>query len=108
MDPALIILLADNLRRIANDLQRYAQTRQPPAPSSNGHPPDPAPALLAEPGPPDTKLMKIAEVTRELQLSPAKVYQMIACGELPSVTFGKSRRVVRADLEAWLAKGGPS
>lgn len=129
MDPALMKILASNLRRLAEDLERHAEQTQLIRPT-NGHRPTSAHApytetaqelarreqmsledaekfiaLLNQPETAATKLMKIAEVSRELQLSHGKVYQMIASGELPSLTMGKSRRVIRAELDDWLAKG---
>lgn len=43
-------------------------------------------------------LLKIPEVAKILALSRSKVYGMLESGELPSVRFGKNRRVKRADV----------
>lgn len=130
MDPAIITILATNLRRLAEDLERHANAKPEPGLNyqarpvkTNGHEPytgtaqdlarrkemsladaEKFIALLNQPETAATKLMKIPEVCRELQLSHGKVYQMIASGELPSLTMGKSRRVIRAEFEEWLAK----
>ena len=47
----------------------------------------------AEDGYPISGLAKIAEVVVASGLSRSKVYSMLMTGELPSVSFGKSRRV---------------
>ena len=47
-------------------------------------------------------LMSIPEVARSLQLSRAKVYQLIALEGLPVVRFGRAVRVCRSSLEQWV------
>lgn len=38
-----------------------------------------------------------------LSVSTAKIYQLMASGELPSIRIGKSRRVTRVALEQFIA-----
>lgn len=47
-------------------------------------------------------LLKPYEVTEILGLGRSKVYEMLACGELPSVRIGKVIRVPKASLETWI------
>jgi excisionase family DNA binding protein len=49
-------------------------------------------------------MLRVGEVARILMISESKVYAMIASGELPSITFGRSRRVKRDTLFSWLAE----
>jgi excisionase family DNA binding protein len=51
---------------------------------------------------PEPALLTIDEAARYLRLSRAKVYSMAARGELPSVKMGRSVRVRRERLDAWL------
>lgn len=46
----------------------------------------------------DTELLTIPEVMVRLRLSRAKVYELIATGELASVKIGRCRRVVPSAL----------
>ena len=84
-------ILANSLRKMAHDLEDYGRNRSlrnpPPAPTIEPH----------------ERLLKTAEVAERLQLSRAKVYQMIVRQELPSITIGRSRRVRQNDLEVWIA-----
>lgn len=48
------------------------------------------------------RLLRIHEVADLLALSRSKTYQLVASGELPSVTIGRSRRVTAAALEQYL------
>ena len=47
-------------------------------------------------------LYTVPEVCRATRLSRAKVYQLIASGELPSITVGRSRRIVATALATWI------
>ena len=47
-------------------------------------------------------LLTIADVARELQLSRAKVYQLVYFEGLPVVTFGRAMRVRREALALWI------
>jgi excisionase family DNA binding protein len=40
-----------------------------------------------------TYLLRVEEAAEALQMSRSKLYEMIASGEIPSVTIGRSRRV---------------
>jgi len=48
-------------------------------------------------------LLRITEAAALCGLSPAKMAQLVSSGVVPSVTIGRSRRIVRAELEAWIA-----
>ena len=50
-----------------------------------------------------TYVLKVTEAATEARMSRAFIYQKIASGELPSVKLGGARRILRSDLEAWLA-----
>jgi excisionase family DNA binding protein len=58
-----------------------------------------------EPNPAKVKLpllyLKVEEVARLLSLSRAKTYEMVMRGEIPSLTFGRSRRVSYEELLRW-------
>jgi excisionase family DNA binding protein len=47
-------------------------------------------------------ILTIEEAASYLRLSRAKVYQLAAAGELPSIRVGRSVRVRRDRLDAWL------
>jgi excisionase family DNA binding protein len=49
-------------------------------------------------------LLRPAEAAKLLGLSRSRVYELIACGELPSLTIGASRRIRRDELWAWLGE----
>ena len=57
---------------------------------------------MTTPTPPDLGLLTVEEVAQMLRLSRAKAYALTASGELPSVRLGRSVRVRRDRLEAWL------
>lgn len=48
-------------------------------------------------------MLTVPQVCRVLQMSRSKVYEMLASGEIPSVSIGRSRRIHNRDLEAYLA-----
>ncbi len=48
------------------------------------------------------RLLTPDEAATWLNLSRAKVYEMLRSGEIPSITVGRARRIPRAGLEAWL------
>jgi excisionase family DNA binding protein len=50
-------------------------------------------------------LLNAQEVSNELRISKSKAYDLMASGQLPCVSIGRSRRVKREDLE-WLVKMG--
>lgn len=47
-------------------------------------------------------LMRVSEVAQELRLARSFVYELIQSGQLPAVRIGRSIRVPRAELEAWV------
>lgn len=49
-------------------------------------------------------LLRVDEVARALALGRSKVYELIASGELPSLTIGAARRVPAEALRAWIAE----
>ena len=50
----------------------------------------------------ETKLMTVPEVASDLRLSRSQVYALMAAGQLRSVHIGRSRRVLVADLAAFV------
>jgi excisionase family DNA binding protein len=51
-----------------------------------------------------SKLMKIPEVAKRLQLSNNRVYAMAQQGEIPAFKLGGQWRVREEALDAWIAK----
>jgi len=49
-------------------------------------------------------LLKAEQVCRIVNLGRSKVYELIAAREIPSISIGRSRRVLREDLMAWIEK----
>jgi excisionase family DNA binding protein len=49
-------------------------------------------------------LLRVEEVARALSIGRSKVYELIACGELPSITIGSARRVPTEALQKWIAE----
>jgi excisionase family DNA binding protein len=47
-------------------------------------------------------LLRVDEVARALALGRSKVYELIASGELPSLTIGTARRVPADVLRRWI------
>jgi len=50
----------------------------------------------------DQLLMRAEEVAKALGLGRSKIYEMVQSGALPVVRFGRSVRIPRAALEAWV------
>ena len=48
--------------------------------------------------------LTIAEAQAQLRLSRSRIYELIRSGDLPSVKIGRSRRVLRASMEAYIEK----
>ena len=48
-------------------------------------------------------LLTVGQVADALGLSRSKIYELLAAGELPSLTIGRSRRVPADALAAWVA-----
>jgi len=47
-------------------------------------------------------IMTVPQVAAYLKMSKAAVYRMVAQGQIPHIRIGKSRRIRREQLEAWL------
>ena len=60
------------------------------------------PASKAPPMPP--LLVRVEEAARMLSLSRSTIYEMMDCGELPSVRRGGARRIPLAALQAWVER----
>ena len=52
------------------------------------------------------KLLKAETVAEILNISPARVYELIRLDILPAVKLGRQVRVEESLLEAWIAEGG--
>jgi len=52
----------------------------------------------------DPLLLRVEEVAHALSLGRTKVYELIASGDLPSVTIGAARRVPAEALRQWIAE----
>jgi len=50
----------------------------------------------------DRALLKPAEVAQILGIGRSKVYELLACGELPSIRIGRCIRVPKSSLEDWI------
>jgi putative molybdopterin biosynthesis protein len=46
--------------------------------------------------------MTIQEVSEYLKMSDTKVYQLARRGEMPCTRIGKSVRILKTELDAWL------
>ena len=47
-------------------------------------------------------IMTVPQVAAYLKMSKAAIYRLVAQGHLPHIKIGKSRRIRREQLEAWL------
>lgn len=47
-------------------------------------------------------LLRVADAARLLSLSRSKVYKLMADGTLPSITIGRSRRILPEDLQRYV------
>jgi excisionase family DNA binding protein len=54
-------------------------------------------------GPLSPAYLTVEEAAKVLRISRGKAYEMVARREIPSVCFGKCRRVSVAALRAWMA-----
>jgi excisionase family DNA binding protein len=52
---------------------------------------------------PEPALLRVEEASRYLALGRTKTYELVAQGEIPSIRFGRSLRIPREALRAWLA-----
>lgn len=51
-------------------------------------------------------LMTVAEVALVMRLSKATVYRLVQAGEIPAVRFGRSYRVPKSAVSAYIARSG--
>ena len=51
---------------------------------------------------PEPALLRVEEASRYLALGRTKTYELVAQGEIPSIRFGRSLRIPREALRAWL------
>jgi excisionase family DNA binding protein len=49
-------------------------------------------------------LLTVEQVCRIINLGRSKTYELIASNLIPSISIGRSRRVLREDLMAWIEK----
>lgn len=54
---------------------------------------------------PRPDVLTAAEVAAMLRVSSMTVYRLIQAGELPALRVGRSYRILRADVDRYLAKG---
>ena len=47
-------------------------------------------------------LLTVKEAAEELRVSRSAIYQLVAGGQIPSIRIGRSRRIPRAALVAWV------
>lgn len=50
----------------------------------------------------DRALLTPIEVTQILGIGRSKVYELLACGELPSIRIGRCIRVPKSSLDDWI------
>ena len=49
-------------------------------------------------------LLTVEQVCRIINLGRSKTYELIAANLIPSISIGRSRRVLRQDLMAWIER----
>ena len=49
-------------------------------------------------------LFRVEEAAEIVGLSRSKTYELVLCGEIPSIKVGRSRRISRVQLEQWIAR----
>lgn len=49
-------------------------------------------------------LLRANQVAQILALGRSKVFELLATQQIPSISIGRSRRVLREDLMAWIEK----
>ncbi len=54
----------------------------------------------------DRLLLRVEEAARRLSLSRSAMWSLVSSGSVPSIHVGRARRIVAADLEAWVTKRG--
>jgi excisionase family DNA binding protein len=50
----------------------------------------------------DKQLLKVEEAAAVLSLGRSKVYELLACGELPAVKIGRATRIPADSLRRWV------
>jgi excisionase family DNA binding protein len=60
--------------------------------------------LEREPDQEQPVLLTVEQVCRIINLGRSKTYELIAANLIPSISIGRSRRVLREDLMAWIEK----
>jgi excisionase family DNA binding protein len=62
-------------------------------------------SITPHPSPSDGKLLlTVEEVANLTSLGRSTVYELIARGEIPSITIGRSRRIPVEALRAWIRR----
>ena len=49
-------------------------------------------------------VLTVPQAAQRLSVSEAMIWRLLADGRLPSLKIGAARRVVAADLDAWIAE----
>ena len=57
-------------------------------------------------GPTGTSLLTVVEAARELRVSRARVFQLLASGDLDGVRIGRARCVPRRSIDVYLSRLG--
>jgi excisionase family DNA binding protein len=52
----------------------------------------------------DDELLTVEQVADTLKIGRTTVYELLTSGDLPSVTIRRCRRVLRSDLNAYIAR----
>lgn len=96
-------------RNVRTDTTRLVDPHLPP-PLRDGASPRPSASALSESSAPSAPpshtsrwLLDIPETCRELHLSRAALYRLLASGELGSIKLGRRRLVPVAELERFIA-----
>jgi excisionase family DNA binding protein len=89
-------LLAATLTQLAEALQTAAREAERIALATEqaGKPTTPS----------EDRLLTVAEAAQTLRLSRSNLYTHVLCGDIPSLTLGRSRRISAAALAAWIER----
>ena len=89
---ASLMQLAEALETAAREAERIAlATEQAVTPSTPSTPSS-------------DRLLTVTEAAKTLRLSRSKLYTHVLCGDIPSLTLGRSRRISAAALAAWIER----
>jgi excisionase family DNA binding protein len=89
----------------SSELCRFLLSFQEPSQGFHSHRENTLPNSLMEEGQALPHLLwTIPQVSESLQISRAKIYQLIAQEGLPVVKFGRTVRISPADLQTWLSQ----